>query len=471
MIPRNDWFRILCLLKSLGIATSVLWLDFPAQADEIDPQKEIQALRQQVSEIMKRLEYLEAQELAKQNTSEQPLEKSPESAATTAVELAEEGLSVASSGKVNAAGEKAAQDGKGLMDVKVLDTELTVGGRLTVDAFQMWPDTLLTRPYEASLSRSGENGQFRSHVRETRLWIKSRTPTRFGMLRGLVETDFAGTPGNEILTNSHQLRVRHAYFQLGGLTVGQTWSLFQLNETPDVIVDPTIMGFIRQAQLRWSWDGDWFSYDVSVENPETTLTDPWGGQVQPSDDRWPDWVGRVRHQADWGSATMAVMLRDIRQDRALLSNEERLNNTDSHLSWSTSGSALIKTWGKDDLRLGFVYGNGLGRYVAANTFNDATVNAQGQIDPQTSWGAFGAYRHWWSPEWRSTVTYSMAATDNNPATPATANKRVGSWQANLFWMPIDDVLFGLEYMRYRRDLENGAQGGFDLIYFRALYNF
>lgn len=436
-------------------------------AEELDPQEEIRQLRQQASEIMKRLEYLEAKLEARQQTPIS-IESPVESVDSMSIESATETLAT---GVVDVAGEKTTQEGDGLLELKALDTELTVGGRLTLDAFQMWPDTPLRRTYEAPLDGSGKNGQFNSHLRETRLWIKSRTPTRFGILRALVETDFAGTPGNEILTNSHQIRLRHAYFQLDGLTVGQTWSAFQLNETADVIVDPTIMGFIRQPQIRWSSDGGWLSYDVSVENPETTLTDPWGRQVLPSDDRWPDLVGRIRHQADWGSATMALMLRDIRQDKTTLSNGLQLDNTDSKLSWSTSGSALIKTWNKDDIRLGYVYGSGLGRYVAANTFSDATINTRGEIDLQTSWGAYAAYRHWWSPEWRSTVLYSMAATDNNPRTPGTANKRVGSWQANLFWMPIEDALFGLEYMRYRRDLENGSQGGFDMIYFRALYNF
>ncbi|MZH46984.1 MAG: hypothetical protein F3739_08180, partial [Nitrospinae bacterium] len=106
----------------------------------------------------------------------------------------------------------------------------------------------------------------------------------------LFEIDFKGSAGNERVNNSHNPRMRHGYAQLGNFTIGQTESTFaNLLAWPDTIPDAIAYVSNRQAQVRWTYklDKD-TSLLLSLENPETTLTNSSGARVTPADDRVPD---------------------------------------------------------------------------------------------------------------------------------------------------------------------------------------
>lgn len=51
-------------------------------------------------------------------------------------------------------------------------------------------------------------------------------PTPLGDLDTHVEVDFYGADGNESVSNSHGLRLRHTYFSVGCLLAGHTWTYF-----------------------------------------------------------------------------------------------------------------------------------------------------------------------------------------------------------------------------------------------------
>ena len=42
---------------------------------------------------------------------------------------------------------------------------------------------------------------------------------------GRIEADFFSGDGNELISNSRHLRLRHAFFEAGNWLFGQTWSL------------------------------------------------------------------------------------------------------------------------------------------------------------------------------------------------------------------------------------------------------
>ena len=129
-------------------------------------------------------------------------------------------------------------------------------------------------------------------------------------------------------------------------------------------------------------------------------------------------------------------------------------------------------FGKDDLRLSVIAGEGVGRYMANDAFNAGSIDNQGQIDLIESWGGFAAYRHWWNDGWRSSFTYSWAEADNNTAVTGTAvNESSQSFIANLYWTPIPSSLIGWEYGYIERELEDGQSGDMSLLLLRLLYNF
>jgi hypothetical protein len=83
-----------------------------------------------------------------------------------------------------------------------------------------------------------------------------------------VESDFFGGGGTETVSNSHHLRLRHAYGKVGNFLAGQTWSTFMgANWLLPTTIDfdgSAGMANIRQAQFRWTIEE---GLDFAIENP------------------------------------------------------------------------------------------------------------------------------------------------------------------------------------------------------------
>jgi hypothetical protein len=73
---------------------------------------------------------------------------------------------------------------------------------------------------------NNERNRVKVEARESRLFVKTNTPTSMGDLNTHVEFDFYGADGNESVSNSHGFRLRHAYGTLANLLAGQTWTNF-----------------------------------------------------------------------------------------------------------------------------------------------------------------------------------------------------------------------------------------------------
>jgi hypothetical protein len=88
-------------------------------------------------------------------------------------------------------------------------------------------------------------------VRQSRLGVRSSTPTTLGELKTTFEFELFGTGVDAGQTT---FRLRHAYGELGKFGAGQTWSPFM---DPDVFPNsleywgPTGMVFFRNVQVRW----------------------------------------------------------------------------------------------------------------------------------------------------------------------------------------------------------------------------
>ena len=142
------------------------------------------------------------------------------------------------------------------------DTSVTLGGYVKLDAIysdksagvgstgdqEFEPGSIPVGPGAGD----NERHQIKLHARQSRLNVKTSTPTTWGDMNTFVEFDLFGASGNESVSNSNNLRVRHAYGTLGGLLAGQTWSTFMdvgaLPETLD-FGGPAGQIFVRQAQV------------------------------------------------------------------------------------------------------------------------------------------------------------------------------------------------------------------------------
>ncbi|MEP4888395.1 MAG: DcaP family trimeric outer membrane transporter [Aliiglaciecola sp.] len=315
-----------------------------------------------------------------------------------------------------------------------------------------------------------ESTQFDAHVKQSRFRFTTSTDLDSGdKVVGVLEFDFQATPdGNERVSNSYEPRIRHGFIKYNDWLIGQTWTTFldvkALPETLDFIgsTDGTI--FIRQVMVKYSTG----NFEVSLENPETTVS-PFGGgtRIVTDDNPVPDLAARYTFKGDWGHFAVAGLLRQ-------LSYVDKQGGNDIDTSTTSAGISLTAKFnlGQDDIRIAANYGQGLGRYIALNAVNGAVLNADNELEAIDSMGFSIAYRHIWDTQWRSNFTYSMFSADNDTAlTGLSTTKETYSARANILYSPSKELTFGAEYAYAKRELETGADGDMSRLQFSAKYAF
>ena len=185
------------------------------------------------------------------------------------------------------------------------------------------------------------------HAKESRINFRSTHNLDNGAtVSSFFEMDFQlSGQGNERVSNSFSPRVRHAFLTYNKWLVGQTWMTFfnvgALPENLDFVgpAESTIFG--RQPMIRYT-SGAW---QFAVENPETTIT-PFGGggRIVADDNTFPDLVGRYNMKGDWGTFTVAGMLRQLRYE------DNAAGIKDSTSGWGISLSGKFMIGEKNDFR-------------------------------------------------------------------------------------------------------------------------
>lgn len=360
-------------------------------------------------------------------------------------------------------------------------TDITVGGYLKLDAIVTHTTggqiaggsaalaTQIGREfYVPSLTPTGnsdESPNVDMHARQTRLFARTVTSLDNGkQVKGYLEIDFMSTnAGDERITNGYSPELRHASFSYENLTFGQTWSTYMdtnvLPDSLDFIGNTDGAVFVRQGQVRVTAG----NFQFALENPQTTVTPAVNGaRVIADDSALPDVVARYNHAASWGSLSAVAMVRELSYETATFN--------DTTYGYGVGLNARINLANKDDLRLTVNHGEGLGRYIALNATNDAVVDGS-TLDAigLTAWAA--AYKHGWSPKWRSSLIVSQLLVDNEAnVTGGNAIRHSQSVSANLIKQVADKLSVGVEARHAHLELESGANGDLNRLQFSARYD-
>ena len=321
----------------------------------------------------------------------------------------------------------------------------------------------------AAIPVGGEQGEHPDadiQGRESRLHFRSDHILANGnRLSTYVETDFFVSPGgNEVVSNSFNPRLRHAFFKYDNWLFGQTWSTFQdvgaLPENLDFIGPSESTTFVRQAQVRYR-HGNW---EFSAENPETTITPFGGGATVVSDDGgMPDLVGRYSFNYSDGYIKAAMLF------RRLSCTELNIDHREPAYGLSVSGKHMI---GDDDIRWMATTGHGIGRYLGLNTANDAVLDDNNELEATDQWGAFISLRHFWADKWRSNLTLGYLNNDHDTELTGTSvTSDVYSVHLNLLYEPVPRMTVGGEIMFAERTLESNASGDMTRAILSAKYAF
>ncbi|WP_374389534.1 DcaP family trimeric outer membrane transporter [Brevundimonas sp.] len=307
------------------------------------------------------------------------------------------------------------------------------------------------------------------NARQTRFWF-----TTDGMVGGhkvgsRIEMDFQVLPGagDQRTTSPANPALRRAFVTIDNWLFGQEWTNFQninvLPETADYIGPSEGTVFARQAQIRYTRG----PFSIAIENPETTVT-PFGGgaRIVADDNALPDLTARYVMARPWGEVQLSGLLRQLKY-------ESPLTDVDSSATgWGLSASARLKVGAQDDLRFMISGGDGVGRYIGLNFSNDAVLTDSGELETIGVLAGFAAYRHIWTPGWRSNLIWSVQEVDNDTGlTGLGVNSSAQSVRGNLIWTPLTGFDVGAELMFGERELESGVSGDMTRLSLFAKYGF
>lgn len=387
-------------------------------------------------------------------------------------------------------------DVKGTFKIPGTDTSLGLGGYVKTDILLSSVSAGRDRMGDQQLVMAqipvdgapGEHSQLAFHAKESRLWFKSFTPSSWGDINTYIEMDFFSDPA----VYTYTPRLRHAYGSIGHFLAGQTWTTFlNVAALPDHLdVGGSAGGIfsLRQPLLRWtqpfSWADTPMEVQMAVEAPRSRLwvdnaLEPTVGNragssnpntdnyfTTPNADRYPDVVARVNFNPEWGSLSLAALGRQIRY-----SNDSTGFQQDA---WGggVSFAGKINSIGLDNVRFMTHYGKGDGRYASVNnTFSDGSLDGAGNLELTTTYGGMLSYQHWWSKQWRSTVTYGFAQAEQPVFVNSVLNRQVQSLHANVLWSPVSQAMMGFEYTYATRELIDGRDGELQRLQFSARYSF
>jgi hypothetical protein len=343
-----------------------------------------------------------------------------------------------------------------------------------------WFDTMRVTKLPSFEDQFGRDHRAFAGVRQSRLGVRSSTPTALGDLKTTFEFELFGTGVDAGQTT---FRLRHAYGELGKFGAGQTWSPFM---DPDVFPNsleywgPTGMVFFRNVQVRWMPIAGEHAVTLALERPGAS-GDPGtlAGRIelQNISGRFPlpDVSGSYKYSQDWGYVRAAGMLRRIKWDDLL---DDGFDLSGDATGWGINLSSNLKATKNDVVRLQFVFGEGIQNYM-----NDSPVdvgiesNLSNPVTPILGKpipivGIVAFVDHTWNEKYSSTFGYSWQDNDNTDGQTPDAFS-VGHYAlGNLLYYPAPSVMVGGELQWGRR--ENNDDGftsdGFK-VQFSFKYNF
>jgi hypothetical protein len=305
-------------------------------------------------------------------------------------------------------------------EFKLTDNDtITFGGYIKGDVRYVDGDVIspvTDNNYWIGHAAQGEISQVEFSARETRF----NTKYVHGDVTGFIEMDLYTNTGNEIISNSTNPRIRHAFVKYKGFTVGQTWTTFMntsaLAEAADFGGPLVAAAFIRQGQIRYTNGG----FQVAIENPESDKGDS-------SQDSVPDVIAKYTFKGDWGNVSVAGLARQLNTAGG---------ESESAFGYGVAGR--IKVGAQDDFRFQY-HGGDTGRYVGVVAARDLVGE---EVEETTAISV--AYRHFWSEGVRSTVFYGSTEAD------VADTKRI-HWGVNLFKNYTPKLSFGLEFGNFKMD--------------------
>lgn len=361
-----------------------------------------------------------------------------------------------------------------------------------------WYDALRVTKLPDNKQQFLPDGKVFYSVRQSRFGVKSSVPTSMGNFNAKFEFDMFGV-GAQV--GQTQIRLRHAYGELGPVLAGQTNSVFMDGDVfPNSLEywGPTGMVFFRNIQIRYTPVKDKENtLALALENPGASGDQGVVTEILQENANIrslfnvPDFTAHYRYTGTWGYVQLggivgSIKWRDVSDTGTYIyPNSEGANPiyiqlNGSAVRWGGALSSNINLGKKAILRLQGVYGEGMENYM-----NDAPVdvgvekNTSGDTITQPFkgvalpvWGITAFVDVNWSKYFSSTAGYSVETIDNSDLQTPVAYKQGQYGLVNLLYYPVNNVMMGVEYNFGRRDnYSDGFHSTTSIVRFGFRYNF
>lgn len=323
-----------------------------------------------------------------------------------------------------------------------------------------WFDVMRPSKLPSYKNEYGPDGNVFFSVRQTKLGVKSSTPTGLGELKTQFDFDLIGFGKDAGQTTFHLV---NAYGQLGKVGAGQTASAFM-----DMDVFPTVMDywgplsrvFFLNIQLRYvaiekqnerlifalerpggTADGGDYANSIELQNVKPLF-------------KLPNLTAHYRKVWEWGHIQIGGIAKSIKW--------KDLDTSGYDLDGSTVGiggnlSTVINATKNIKLKMQGVYGKGMENYIADVTPDvglkaqpgNVTQPFQGTALPVWGFLAFAEIK--WNSVLESSAGYSMLKIDNSDLQSAKAFERGQYALINLRYQPQSNLIMSAEYQYGRRD--------------------
>lgn len=332
-----------------------------------------------------------------------------------------------------------------------------------------WYDALRVTKLPSYKKEFAPDGKIFYSVRQSRLGVKSSTPTNVGVIKTQFEFDMFGVGDYAGQTT---IRLRQAWGSIGKFLAGQTNSVFMDGDVfPNSLEywGPTGMVFFRNIQIRYTPLMDkQNNLAIALENPGASGD---GGVVNEFTNvlatvkpvfNVPDFTAHYRYTGNWGYFQLGGVVGSIKWRDISDSAVFQLNG--SAIRWGGTISTNINLGKKAIFRGQYVYGEGMENYM-----NDAPVdvavtrNYEGNTTEQPIrgkalpvWGATAFVDVNWSKLFSSSFGYSVTTIKNTNLQSQDAYKQGQYGLVNLLYYPMNNVMAGVEYNYGRRDNYGGS---------------
>lgn len=308
-------------------------------------------------------------------------------------------------------------------DFRIGNTVLDVYGYVKVDFFY---DFDFDQGDTAFVNVIGEpsaatDGTFGATVRQSRIGLRTTTPSGIGDIGGQLELDLFGSGGTA------ELRVRHANITIGdNWLIGQTWTNFMPLDTYPTSVEfngPVGIPFARVPQVRYTNSfGTNTSFAVSIEENVSGSN---------SDDPV------LTASAEYNDGTYVARV------SGLYGKAQSGNVEVDQTGFTISGS--VRPWQGGLFQVNYVNGEALGPYLIG--LGDPIVNGlANDVDGYTI-----EFRQDLSPKWNVGVAYGKEDYDLPTSTGTLSFTELETIHVNAFYKATEDLTLSAEYIYGERN--------------------